>query len=82
MDIAKTDTLVKFKRLSQNACIPTQAYDASAGCDLFSAENIDIGPQDWVKIKTDLAIHHPSGIYAHIASRSGLVFNFFIGIGE
>lgn len=81
MDIAKTHTLVKFKRLSEDACVPTQAYVASAGFDLFSAENINIGPQDRVKIKTDLSIDLPSGTYGHIAPRSGLASNFFIGIG-
>ena len=75
------NTILKFKKLSQNAITPVRGSPCSAGLDLFSAESKIIGPYDRARIRTDIAVKLPPGTYGRIAPRSGLVANDFIGIG-
>lgn len=57
------NTLLKFKRLSENATIPRRSSPYSAGLDLFSAEFMIIEPQSCARIKTDIAVKLPHGTY-------------------
>ena len=75
------NTILKFKKLSQNAITPVRGSPCSAGLDLFSAESKIIGPCDRARIRTDIAVKLPPGTYGRIAPRSGLAANHFIGIG-
>ena len=75
------NTILKFKKLSQNATTPLRGSPCSAGLDLFSAESKIIGPCDRARIRTDIAVKLPPGTYGRIAPRSGLAANHFIGIG-
>ena len=75
------NTILKFKKLSQNATTPVRGSPCSAGLDLFSAESKIIGPCDRARIRTDIAVKLPPGTYGRIAPRSGLAANHFIGIG-
>ena len=76
------NTILKFKKLSQNATTPVRGSPCSAGLDLFSAESKIIGPCDRARIRTDIAVKLPPGTYGRIAPKSGLVSIDFIGIGE
>ena len=75
------NTILKFKKLSQNAIIPVRGSPCFAGLDLFSAESKIIGAYDRARIRTDIAVKLPPGTYGRIAPRSGLAANHFIGIG-
>jgi dUTP pyrophosphatase len=63
---------LKFKRLCQNAKVPTRGSDGAAGYDLYSVETVAIPPHSRALIKTGLSVKIPDGHYGRIASRSGL----------
>ena len=76
-----TTTVVKFRKLSENATTPVRGSPYSAGLDLFSAERKIIGFCDRARIKTDIAVKLPPWTYGRIAPRSGLAAHHFIVIG-
>ena len=63
---------VGFKRLSENAVLPTKANPQDAGLDLYAAADVTILPGQTVVIPTDLAIDLPPGYMAQVLPRSGL----------
>ena len=65
---------VKFVKLRDNAHIPTQGSERSAGFDLYAAidKEIVIREGDWMPIPTGLAITPPEGYFGAIFARSGL----------
>ena len=65
---------IRFKKLLQNAIIPTTGTINSAGYDLFACinEDINIHPNCIVIISTGLAIEIPNGYFGMVCSRSGL----------
>lgn len=73
--------MLRVKRLSENATIPTRAISDSAGFDLFSAENKTIDEFSHALIKTDISIEVPYGTYARVAPRSGLAIKHMIQVG-
>ena len=75
------NTVLQFKKLSENAKTPVRSTEGSAGLDLFSTESQVIPSQSCARIKTDIAVSLPYGTYGQIAPRSGLASNHFIGIG-
>lgn len=70
---------VEFKKLLDNAIIPTRGTKYSAGHDLYSAENTIIPARGWKLIKTGIALAwDDTSYYAQVCSRSGL--NLKLGI--
>jgi dUTP pyrophosphatase len=69
---ANEQTLLKFKRLDEKATLPTRGSDLSAGLDLYSIEEVSIGPRQRHLAKTGLAVVIPPNHYGRIAPRSGL----------
>lgn len=64
---------VKFKKLNDNAHIPTYGSPYSAGADLYSAEvETVIQPHTTAFIGTGIAIEIPKGYMGLIFARSGL----------
>lgn len=63
---------IGFKRLSDNAILPTKAHDNDSGFDIYAAEDIIIPPGHTVVVKTDLSIVLPEGYDAYIKNRSGV----------
>ena len=61
-----------FKKLSENATIPSFAHKGDAGLDLCASERCEIAPKSWGLVKTGLAVKLPNGTEAQIRSRSGL----------
>lgn len=64
---------IKFKKLNENASMPTFGTEYSAGADLYSAEEeIVIAPNETAFIGTGIAVQIPVGCVGLIYARSGL----------
>lgn len=63
---------IGFKRLSDNAILPTKAHSNDSGYDICAAEDVIIPPGHTVVVKTDLSIVLPEGYDAYIKNRSGV----------
>jgi len=63
---------VKIKKLSPNATIPTKAHLSDAGWDLYSSEDLCIGPGERALVSTDISMSIPNGFVGLIWPRSGL----------
>ena len=74
-------SILRFKKLSENATTPIRGSRNAAGLDLFSAETKEIPSQGQGIIKTDIAVMLPRGTYGRVAPRSGLAVKHFIDIG-
>lgn len=63
---------IKFKKLSENAIIPTKGREGDACFDLYAAEDSNnISSLLWtVLVKTDIAIEIPQGYFGKIYTRS------------
>ena len=68
-----TTNTIKFKKLSENAVIPSYGTEYSAGADLYSSmEDVTINPNETVFIHTDISIEIPVGLVGLIYARSGM----------
>ena len=63
---------LQIKLLSNNATIPTGAYEESAGYDIYAAETVILEPQQKALVATDLAVNIPKGYVGLLTSRSGV----------
>lgn len=73
--------VLRVKRLSENATIPTRASSLAAGYDLYSARDIVIPAEGKQLVETDIAIAVPEGCYGRVAPRSGLALKHHIDVG-
>ncbi|XP_072987787.1 deoxyuridine 5'-triphosphate nucleotidohydrolase-like [Typha latifolia] len=73
--------LLRVKKLSQNAILPSRASPLSAGYDLSSAVETTVPARGKALVPTDLSISIPEGTYARIAPRSGLAWKHSIDVG-
>jgi dUTP pyrophosphatase len=64
--------VLKVNLLNENAIAPKRGSEGAAGYDLFSSEDIEVGPHSQALIPTGIAIQMPDGVYGRIAPRSGL----------
>lgn len=68
-----TETLrVGFKRLNDNATIPTKAHATDSGYDLCASEDVIIEPGDTAVVPTAIAIQLSEGMEAQVRPRSGI----------
>ncbi|EJW73343.1 DUTP pyrophosphatase [Wuchereria bancrofti] len=72
---------IYFKKLSENAHIPTYGSEWAAGADLYSAYDCVIPAKNKGSVGTDLQVQIPRGYYGRIAPRSGLAVKHFIDVG-
>ncbi|MFJ7665355.1 dUTP diphosphatase [Lysinibacillus sp. NPDC097162] len=63
---------IGFKRLSDNAILPTKAHVTDSGFDLFAAQDVIIAPGETVVVPTDIAVQLPQGYEAQVRPRSGI----------
>jgi dUTP pyrophosphatase len=63
------------KRLHPQAVLPTRAYDADAGLDLYSCEAVTLEPGARASIGTGIAIEVPGRHAGLVLPRSGLAAN-------
>jgi len=64
--------VLRFKRLDPQATLPTRGSPSSAGLDIYSLEDLTIGPRERSLARTGLAVAIPEGFYGRVAPRSGL----------
>ena len=77
----KQESVLRVKKLSENARLPERASMQAAGYDLFSAEDKVVPPKGRAIVPTDLSIALPCGTYGRVAPRSGLAVKHFIDVG-
>ncbi|KAL4186042.1 hypothetical protein AMTRI_Chr09g31800 [Amborella trichopoda] len=73
--------LLRVKKLSTNAVLPSRASALAAGYDLHSASATVVPARRKALVPTDLSISIPPGTYARIAPRSGLAWKHSIDVG-
>ena len=73
--------VLKFKRLTDHAFVPTKGSEMAAGYDLKSAYDVIVPAEGKALVKTDLQIQLPSHCYGRVAPRSGLAWKIFINVG-
>ncbi|XP_030447101.1 deoxyuridine 5'-triphosphate nucleotidohydrolase [Syzygium oleosum] len=74
-------SLLRVKKLSEKAVLPSRASPLSAGYDLSSAAETTVPARGKALVPTDLSIAIPEGTYARIAPRSGLTWKHSIDVG-
>lgn len=68
-----TETIkVGFKRLNDNAIMPTKAYPTDSGFDLYASEDVIIEPGETTVVPTGIAVELPPGYEATVRPRSGI----------
>lgn len=63
---------IKFKKLYQDALLPTYTYKDDAGMDIFSYEEKVIEPGKWTLVKTGFSMELPHNYEAQVRSKSGI----------
>jgi dUTP pyrophosphatase len=66
------ESLLKIKKLTTDATLPTRGSSSAAGLDLHSIEAVRLSPKQRALVRTGLAVAVPEGYYGRIAPRSGL----------
>ncbi len=66
-----TDKL-HFKKLDENAILPTRGSEHAAAVDLYSIEAMVIPSGGFAPVHTGVAVEVPANCYGRIAGRSGL----------
>lgn len=74
-------SVLRVKRLSENAILPVRGSGLAAGYDIASAEDIVVPARGKAIAKTDLAMVIPLGHYGRIAPRSGFSWKKHTDIG-
>ena len=67
------------RRLRDDAVLPGRAYDADAGLDLSSCDELVIGPGERAVVGTGIAVAIPEGYAGLVLPRSGLAARHGIG---
>ena len=69
---AMKSNIVGFKRLSDDAIIPTKAHYTDSGFDLYASEDVIIEPGETAIVPTGIAVELPKGFEAQVRPRSGV----------
>jgi dUTP pyrophosphatase len=72
-------TELAFRRLRDDAVLPTRAYAGDAGVDLTACERVEIEPGERAVVRTGLAVAIPEGHAGLVMPRSGLAARHGIG---
>lgn len=73
---------MKIKLLHPLAIVPTFANPGDAGADLYSIENVMLGPGKQELVKTGIALEIPLGYVGLVRPRSGLATKMGIGMNS
>lgn len=80
--LSNFDTLVQFKKLHDDAIIPTRGTPHSIGFDLYAIEDVTIiGGAGHVLVKTGIAVQMPLGYFGKVEMRSGLAVKQHLAVG-
>ena len=63
---------VGFKRLNDDATIPTRAHPTDSGFDIYASEDVIIEPGETTVVPTGIAVQLPEGCEGQIRPRSGV----------
>lgn len=63
---------VGFKRLTDDAVIPTKAHASDSGFDLVASEDIIVAPGETAVVPTGIVVRLPEGFEATVRPRSGV----------
>ena len=63
---------LRVRRVDPNAVLPTRAYEADAGLDLYALEPVRLEPGERVSVRTGIAVEIPDGQAGLVLPRSGL----------
>lgn len=63
---------LRVRRLHQDACLPTRAYEGDAGLDLYALEAMTLAPGERAAVSTGIAVEIPAGQAGLVLPRSGL----------
>ncbi|TXG53126.1 hypothetical protein EZV62_022295 [Acer yangbiense] len=74
-------SLLRVKKLSEKAVLPSRGSPLAAGYDLSSATETKVPAGGKALVPTDLNIAIPVGTYARVAPRSGLAWKHSIDVG-
>ena len=72
--------IVKYIKLTPDALVPEYSFEGDAGMDLFSIDEIDIPPNEFILIHTGIALELPHNSEAQIRPRSGLALKYGITV--
>ncbi|KAE8876274.1 hypothetical protein PF005_g13834 [Phytophthora fragariae] len=78
---SRSAPVLRVKKLTPEAILPTRGSMLAAGLDLSAAYDAVIPAGGKGLVKTDLVIAVPDGCYARVAPRSGLALKKFIDTG-
>lgn len=65
-------TSLAVVRLDSDLPLPQRSHDGDAGVDLYSAENVELGPNRRALVPTGIAVAIPPGAVGLVHPRSGL----------
>lgn len=71
-DAGKKAAILKFKKISPVAQLPSYATPEAAGMDVRAIDQISLGPGSWAKVSIGLAVEIPPGWELQVRGRSGL----------
>jgi dUTP pyrophosphatase len=63
---------LSFRKLRDDAVVPSRAYNGDAGLDLASCERVLLAPGERATVGTGLAVAVPEGYAGFVQPRSGL----------
>lgn len=73
--------LLKVKRLTPTAKLPTQAYDSEDALDIYSDANVNLYPGCLFTVSTGLAVEIPKGYRMVFWDKSGLALRGITVLG-
>jgi dUTP diphosphatase len=65
-------TSLAVVRLDRDLPMPSRAHDGDAGVDLYSAQDVELGPGERALVPTGIAVAIPYGMVGLVHPRSGL----------
>lgn len=68
----KQPVIIGFKRLTEDATIPTKAHADDSGYDLVASEDVIVEPGATAVVPTGIAVQLPKGYEATVRPRSGV----------
>jgi len=71
-------TILPFKKLQEQATLPTRGSEFAAGLDLYASQPVTVPSRGFTNVNTGVAVAIPHGFYGRIAPRSGLAAKFGI----
>jgi len=72
---------LRYRRLDPSARIEGPKHEGDAGVDLFSSEEVVVGPGESRWVGTGIAVEIPKGYVGIVKEKSGLAHRFGTGAG-